>query len=154
MKLKEFALVAEIISAVAIVASLIFVGLQIQQNSRIAQVNAYQDLTAQILNLNAANSQNPALAALHVKARNREELTEIENYMLAQEMIGVIRHGDLAFLQYQQGYINLTQLENLLAPLLVNYRTIPNFINVWENMKRNVDSSFVEFVDNFILSNN
>ena len=49
MKLKDYAFVAEILSAVAVVASLIFVGFQVQQqaeetalNTRAIQVGAYQ----------------------------------------------------------------------------------------------------------------
>ena len=58
-KLKEIALVAEIISAFAVVAGLIFVGLEIRQstdqaalNTRALEVAAYQDLIGQIIDIN------------------------------------------------------------------------------------------------------
>jgi len=50
-KLQEYALLAEIFSALAIVISLIFVGIQIQQNSELSQVNAYQSIRQNINSL-------------------------------------------------------------------------------------------------------
>ena len=63
-KLQEYALIAEIIGAVAIVCSLIFVGLQIRQNSRISSVNAYQELISQISTMNSLRIQDPGFADL------------------------------------------------------------------------------------------
>jgi hypothetical protein len=40
-KLQEYALIAEIIGGIGIIASLIFVGLEIHDNSRIAEINAF-----------------------------------------------------------------------------------------------------------------
>ena len=57
--LQEYALFAEILSAVAVVASLVFVGLQIRQesnetalNTRAIEAAAYQDLISQIGEIN------------------------------------------------------------------------------------------------------
>jgi hypothetical protein len=55
---------AELVSAVAIVLSLIFVGLQINQNTRVSEINAYQDLINQISLLNQVRINNPAVADL------------------------------------------------------------------------------------------
>jgi len=43
-KLQEYALIAEIISAICIVLSLIFVGLEIEQSTKQSRINAAIDL--------------------------------------------------------------------------------------------------------------
>ena len=47
-KLQDYALIAEIIGGIAIVASLIFVGLQIQQSTSINRASSYQDFLEEI----------------------------------------------------------------------------------------------------------
>jgi hypothetical protein len=72
-KLQEYALIAEIISALAVVAGLIFVGLEINQsteqsalNTRALETAAYQDLIAQILAINTAYDTDPYLSNLAI----------------------------------------------------------------------------------------
>jgi hypothetical protein len=147
MKLKKFALFAEIISAIAIVGSLIFVGIQIQQNSRISQVNAYQELTNQILSINAIHAQNSELAEIQLKARNGIELSENEQFRLQQVMVMVTRHSDLAFLQYQQGYIDQQQLDDVLSPFWINDRLTSVFRPLWERTKGDLNPDFVKYIE-------
>ena len=47
-KLQDYALVAEIIGAISIVASLLFVGVQIQQNTDVQKAGTYQNVIEQI----------------------------------------------------------------------------------------------------------
>jgi hypothetical protein len=63
MRLEKWALIAEIVSAFAIVLSLIFVGIQISQssdetalNTSAIQVGAYQELVGQIMDINTSVS--------------------------------------------------------------------------------------------------
>ena len=64
-KLQEYALIAEIIGGIAIVCSLIFVGVQIRQNSEVSEINAYQELTSQITLINTLRVQNADFANLY-----------------------------------------------------------------------------------------
>jgi len=73
-KLQEYALVAEIIGGVAIVISLVFVGVQVSQtaeetatNTTAIRASACQELTTQILNINNLRAENPDIAELVFK---------------------------------------------------------------------------------------
>ena len=75
MKLKEWALVAEIAGAVGIIISLVFVGYQIKQgteetsqNTRAIEASAFQDLTSQILALNLSLIENPDLSEIFLNS--------------------------------------------------------------------------------------
>ena len=152
-KLQEYALIAEIVSAVAIVASLIFVGIQIQHNTRISQVNAYQELSTQIMNLNVVNATNTDLSELIYKALQGQKLNEIESFRMTQVIIPVIRHGDMAFLQYQQGYITKAQFDGTLGPFKA-VMNAPVFKQSWEVMKLNVNPLFVDYMESNIFPRN
>jgi len=152
-KLEEYALIAEIVSAIAIVASLVFVGVQIQHNSRISQVNAYQELSTQIMNLNVVNAANKDLSELVYKAIQGQKVNEVETFRLTQVFIPVIRHGDMAFLQYQQGYITKAQFDGTLGPFRA-VMNAPVFKHSWEVMKPNVNPLFVNYMESNLFSRN
>lgn len=82
MKLEKYALIAEILSAGAVVASLIFVGISIQQN------NSLMAAEARFNRLAVANENNDLIigsaeiAEIYFKDRNNEELTALEQFRL------------------------------------------------------------------------
>jgi hypothetical protein len=123
-KLKEFALVAEIISALAVVAGLIFVGLEISQstdqamlNTRAVEVAAYQDLIGQIIEINRDAMKDPELLDIIIRgSANQIDPSEtIENQRYFRFIVINARHADLACFQYEQGLISLERLASALA---------------------------------------
>lgn len=113
---------AEIISAIAIVASLVFVGLQIKQNTDASQVNSYQILASQIIDMGTLIAQDETLAEAYRKSNvANQELSDLESTRLTLMFIGMIRHGETAFLHYKMGFIDEGQLQAVLTPLSANW---------------------------------
>ena len=121
--LKRFALFAEIIGGVAVVFSLIFVGLEIRQsseetalNTRTIQANAYQDLVNQISQLSlsvigdreVADIWNQRIIGAYSDDPIIDRQIQMTNYY-------VTRHADMAFFQYQQGLISESRLGYMLG---------------------------------------
>lgn len=117
-KLQEYALIAEIIGGIGIIASLIFVGLEIHDNSRIAEINAFQDLVTEMMVLNRMQVENPELRAVEVKVfRGDEQLSDEERNILSPYLRAAVRMGQLAFIQYQNEVIDERKLQSALAPV-------------------------------------
>jgi len=121
-KLREYALIAEIISAIAVVAGLVFVGLQIQQgteqsalNTRALETAAYQDLIEQILSINTVYDTDPYLDDLITRGVNRELTDEKQLGIYRGYAITVLRHADMACFQYQQGMLSKERLASAMA---------------------------------------
>lgn len=126
MKLERWALIAEILSAVAVVASLIFVGLQVRQgaeetalNTRAIQASAYQDLIAQISSLNTLSIENPQFAELRARVITHDEAPQTvqELEQMRAFFLLAFRHGDSAFRQYENGLIDEPSLLSVLGPI-------------------------------------
>ncbi len=128
MKLEKWALIAEILSAVAVVASLVFVGLQVRQgaeetalNTRAIQTSAYQDLIGQISVLNTLSIENPEFAELRarviVEGEAPKTVQEVEQ--MRAFFVLAFRHGDSAFRQYENGLIDEPSLLSVLGPIRV-----------------------------------
>ena len=122
-KLQEFALVAEIISALAVVAGLIFVGLEIRQSTEQAELNtraietaAYQELIAQVLQISTTVAADEALFDVFLRNQEGEVFTEqadIARFDLYT--ITVARHADMACFQFQQGTLSEERLVSAMA---------------------------------------
>ena len=121
-RLQEYALIAEIISAVAVVAGLIFVGLQIQQsteqnalNTRAMEVAAYQDLIGQILSINTNAMMDEALSASIVRLVQGDATAAMGDPRMYVMIQSLGRHADMACFQHQRGLIDDERLTSSTA---------------------------------------
>ena len=148
---------AEIIGILAVVASLIFVGIETRNSTKQAELTAqaleiasYQELISSIIELNHATLENPDVAALMYKAwRTDDELTDMENFRLSRAMFARLRHGDMAFFQYQRGAISEERLRSVLMPLSLNH---PRVIEFWNRSKGNFVQAYQDYIDAEIAS--
>ena len=124
-RLQRWALVAEIVAGVAVVASLIAVAYELRQstdqsalNTSALEIATYQDLTKNISDLNSLAVEDPALTEIFIKAlKSPESLTENELFRYNTFIINLFRHGDMAFFQYERGAIDQPRLDSVLAIL-------------------------------------
>ncbi|MBT5031628.1 MAG: hypothetical protein HOM55_04960 [Proteobacteria bacterium] len=160
-KLQKYALLAEIFSAIAVVASLMFVGFQIQQqseetalNTRAIETAAYQDLIEQIGLINTLLIENKDFAELMLRGGiNREAENGFESesdHLRYNSFVNLaVRHGDLAYRQYENGLIDESDLESVFAPLRSLMR-VPNVRNRWNELVPGLNPAYVEYVNKLV----
>ena len=160
MKLQKWALTAEILSAVAVVVSLGFVGYQLQQsneqaalNTQTLQLAAYQQLVDRISDFNLATIQNPDLRAAREKLESGAELNTDEASIINAFLYLAYRNGDLAYLQYQQGIIDEQRLRSGFG-LLFDYLHYPFVQAHWERAQRGFVDSYRDYVNQLITEIN
>ncbi|MFK8041114.1 hypothetical protein [Congregibacter sp.] len=116
----------EVVSAIAVVVSLVFVGLeirnsseQVEQNTEMMQISAYQDLIERIVQMNAiAIEQGASIENLLERDdKSPEDVLRLNNYLWI-----IFRHGDMAYFQYEKGAIDKERLRSANAPLLERLR--------------------------------
>lgn len=156
MTLSDWASIAEIVGACAIVVSLVFVGLQIRQeaeetalNTRAIAVGAFQDLTEQISRLNSLIVENPRLAELIQRLETGQNFghDSIEKIQLRSYLIIVFRHGELAYRQYRNDLIDKSSLNSMLVPLR-RFLGIEFGRELWEFVP--LDSQYKDYVNRWI----
>ncbi len=158
-KLQEYALLAEIISAIAVVASLLFVALQINQsntetslNTRAIQVSAYQDLISQISEINYFSMQDPDIYRIEAKLEQGLEFEDaLEERKYRSFFRLIVRHSDMAFFEYKSGVIDQTQLNDMLGPLRVNLSSYEYSRSVWTSSFGTVAQDFRDYVNDMML---
>ena len=138
-RLQKWALVAEIVGGLAVVLSLIFVGLEIRQsseetalNTRAVETGAYQDLIGQIMAINFNTQNNAQLRELINRMIDGGEfLTEEERDLYNSHVTNIMRHADLAYFQYERGIIDKERLQSATA-IYVRHLSCSQFArNMW-----------------------
>ncbi len=145
----------EIASAVAVVLSLVFVGLEVREsarqtalNTQSLQVSTYQDLIVQISNVNALLLENSETRQLIIETAESswDELSADEQGELRAFFYLLLRHGDLAFYQYELGMLTEERMESALAPLY-GQLCKPAFRAFWEAASDNFAEGYRHFID-------
>ena len=107
----------QVLGMLGLIASLIFVGMELRQNQQVARVTAYQALAEQIASYNALLLSEPEINRIRNAALNNENLTEedAEQYRAFWRMLR--RQSELAYLQYENDIIGEELLVRTLGPL-------------------------------------
>lgn len=145
--------VLEIVSAVAVVISLVFVGLEIrnsskqtEQNTQALQITAYQDLIGRIVEMNAIGIEESTNieSLIALEHPSEQQIGKLNNFLWI-----IFRHGDMAYFQFQNGAIDEERMLSAMAPLLarLNY---PYVVQRWNGVKKFFVPSYGQYVDNHI----
>ena len=107
LQLRDWASVAEIIAAFAVVLSLVFVGVQIRASTRAAQAAAYQDLNAIEIDMLYDLGKDPVLAARYNRAWLAPTALSSEEVLSAQYLrLSTMRLWEAFYLQYRSGSLS------------------------------------------------
>lgn len=140
----------ELISAGAVLVGLIFVGLELRQNTAAVEIASYQELTNNIISANLMLVDNPELLGLQLRAiSDADSLSEVERRQIAIWVISRLRHADLAYFQFERGMIDKERLESVMAPLSATFRS-QLAKDIWKVIKPNFVESFRSYMDEYI----
>jgi len=78
LRLAEWASIAEVVGAVAVVVSLIYVGIQVSENTGAVLAANRQQLVGRAHTATTSIATSPELAAAHAKLAKGDELTPAE----------------------------------------------------------------------------
>lgn len=141
MKKIDLGQTVSILANIGVIAGIVFLGVEIRQNTRSQEASSYQVLMAGIARFNEVEISDPEVLQLLEGIRGAtlaemepDDRTRVEAYMFIQ-----LRFGDMAFHQFELGLISEARLESALAPLKA-YSCLAIFQEHWSNRK----SAFVE----------
>jgi hypothetical protein len=135
--------ILEIVSAIAVVISLVFVGLEIrnsskqtEQNTQALQVAAYQDLIGRIVEINTIGIQQSTTieTLIALESPTEQQVEQLNGFLWI-----IFRHGDMAYFQFENGAINEERMLSAMTPLLARLKY--TYVSErWDNVK---EMSFV-----------
>lgn len=143
----------EAIGFIAIIGSLYFVGVETKNsaeqtalNTRATEIAAYQELIANILEMNSIAISDEGVAAVHREMRDgdpeKAHVTRVQSAFFMQ-----FRHGDIAYFMYEQGAIDEDRLKSTLRPLPL---AGPTGLKFWNENKFVFVDGYQRYVDKLI----
>ena len=146
------------IGFVAIIASLVFVGIETRNSTKQAalatqamEISAYQELMDNVAELTVLVVQDAEVAAfLHKAYRTTDELSALEQFRLSRNIFQRFRHGDIAYFQYERGVIDEPRLRSALKVLNLSNPRIQEF---WRENQLNFVESYRNYVNQLLDEN-
>jgi len=140
----------EAIAAISIVASLVFVGLEIRQSSAIARMEAYQAYSISIAENSRDITHDPEFALVLFESiqKARTEYTDTERSQLFTHYFSVINLYHSLYQSVIEGILpeeHLSIIEN--DPQFAS----PVFNSIWQNLQVYYGESFVSYFSTEVL---
>jgi hypothetical protein len=142
------------VGVIAIIASLVFVGIETRNSTRQSalttqalEITAYQELMTNIEELNILSLQSDPTAA--VMRRLWEPGEDLEEFRQERALYLLFRHGDMAYFLYERGAINEERLRSAIAPINISNELIRGF---WDARKSNFAIGYQKYMDDLLLA--
>lgn len=139
------------IGFLAIIASLVFVGIETRNganqtflNTQAMEISAYQELTNNISEMNSLAFQSEHAASVMA---NIFDVSDAEEFMKFSVFITRLRHGDMAYFMYQKGVIDEDRLLSTLRPLPLHGTRGRQF---WETNRVSFVKPYQDYIDQLI----
>ena len=146
---------AEATGFIAIIASLVFVGIESRNstkqsmlNTQALEITAYQALMSNINDVNVLSLESPIAAEAMAKVWSAEAF-DAEQFQLERVLYILFRHGDLAFYMFERGAIDEDRLRSAIAPVPISSEVGRDF---WERRKGSFTQNYRNYLDDQILA--
>jgi len=148
-RLQAWALVAEIVGGVAVIVSLIYVGIGVRQNTAAMMVANHQAVIAMDLDKNAW-FRDPEFAALYERAlAGTDELTPGQNRQVRTFIADTLNGWEFSYLTHADGMMNETLWLGWDSFYRRNMQDEP-FRRFWRQGRDNFSPAFAAYVDSVL----
>lgn len=152
LKLSEIASLAEVIGAAAIVISLVYVGVQVQDSTRAVRSATANDTSAAMAAWYITTGNNPESTRVVLDGiTNPELLSREETAQFVYLIHGLFLEYQAAYYVSEQGTLDVQMRESLVNTIL-GVREQPGFQMYWGQRQDLFKPSFREFVDDLIIN--
>ena len=154
IKLADLASIAEIVGAAAIVISLIYVGVQVNDSTRAVRSATANETSTAISSWYSDLGTDFQSTEVFVRGiANPGSLTAVEAAQFIYLMHGLFFQYQGAYYLSEQGTLDM-EIQQSLVNTLLGVREQPGFHMYWEQRGSMFESDFREFVDNMLANGN
>lgn len=141
--------IAEVISSIAVVASLGYVAIQIRQNTLTTKYSTTQNLVEanSVANFMIAGDSEFA-EIMHKGSLWPESLSDVERLRFNAWFYSYYNHLDFAYQQYLAGQLESSMWNNMAKDIPLFLANLPGATEWWSKDKVRFSREFVDYVDN------
>ena len=148
--------IAEILGAIGVILSLLYVGKQLKQTNTMARSAVRQEIGSQsnewAMSIASSPSLAEALSKVHFEGLVREDATGPERIRIAYGLVGLVGQICFAYEMWKEGILSTDELEDLYGPN-IEILSKPYLPTVWSKLRPGYPDDFnVWFEQRFNLS--
>ena len=140
-------LIVQIIAALGVVVSVIYLGLQIKQQNIITKAQFGHSLTQRLYERYFQTSTNKEYAEFMAKDWDADNLTPTEETRVQMAILTYLVDIFDVYDKVKVGLVDESHLNTRMRQLKLGVMKTPNAKNVWRNWKLNRDNEFVEWFE-------
>jgi len=146
-KLSDIASIAEIVGAIAVVLSLIYVGIQVNENASAVRSASANDANTAMQSWYLEVGSSQQTSELFYRALISDEaLPDEEEFQFLMMMHGVFLGFQNSYLLAQEGTID-SDLRESLSMSISGVRSLPGMRRFWRQRKAYLHAGFAEWVE-------
>ncbi len=146
MTIMELGAIGEIIGAIAVVVTLIYLAIQVRQNTNALKLNTTQSVTEELQDMFALLASNQDLTEVFVRASRDSELRGPERGRYSAFTSNLIRVYENAFLQRRAGVIDQAHWVGMTR-MMIDYTSMAAFQQYWLDRKHWVSDDFQDYME-------
>lgn len=124
MNIESMVNYADVIAGIAVIVSLIYLGIQIRRHTKSSQSQANQFAHESLVNFSAEIAKDPNFSVFaHKGLVAFDELTEDERFRFIMLMVSLFRRFENIFYQYQRGFLEKDLWEGYKQSMLLYFYT-------------------------------
>ena len=140
------------VGTLVVVISLIYVGVQIKQNTKVARSSTRQAVTQLMIDSNKELMTDPGLTEIFIKDMKGEKLGEVDRLRILSRAWFALRNWENIHYQYRTGMLTKDEWRgfrlNLVA--ILEWHSVRK---VWKNEKQFFSEAFQKEVDDILNKN-
>ena len=153
-KLSDWANIAEIIGAAAIVISLIYVGIQVSDSTRAVRSATANETSAALSSWYAQLGTDQQASTVFLDAMtNPESLSREELFQFVVQLHGLMMEYQAAYYLSQEGTLD-TELQESITNTLLGVKDLPGFSLYWGQRRDLFKASYRDYVENLVSTGN
>jgi hypothetical protein len=146
MNWNALAAIGQLVAAIGVIASLIFVGIQVRQSVRASKATVFQSLVSSIIQTNLVSIEEPQFLEIVDRARRGEALDPAEHRQYVIFVLAGVRLAQSAHYQMQLGLLDESKLESLIYNVVRHLNTVAGSL-VWAEMGPRSEPEFREYIE-------
>jgi len=145
--LSEFAQLAEIIAALAVVVSIVYVGIQLKANTAAVQSASVQAITNTSMEFLSVQNTNPELSKIRETGDSDPsdlDPDDVYRYFILNRQVWLMFQN--VYLQRDLGIVG-SKLWGTYSRIICSELVNPGTVETWQDHAKNLDSGFVAVVE-------
>ena len=136
-----------LVANVGVIAGIVFLAIEIRQNSDAIRAQTRGQLTEQVMELFSVNMNDQEYASVLMRGNNVEELSPVEQYQYYRHRKAWVNHWRNVVYQYEMGMYDESEFENQISTIRADMEIFPGLKVHWCDNRYSANQSLIEAIE-------